>query len=159
MKYIKLFEYFNDKDIFENITEEDIYEELITTLDVNTDDLLDEDKYKRESKEIYDVFEELYKLVEINIYRAIKSKSIENIDLEDPGDYWSWSKESAISFSERVNKGNFLLKGKIKSQDVKWWNSIKSYIQFSHFHDPYESENELTVNSFEVYSITIEEIN
>lgn len=161
MKYVRLFEFFNNKDKFENITVEDVYEELINSSDVNLHDLFDEDvlQFRKESKEIYDIFEELYNLGEINIYRTIKCHTIEDIDLEDPGDYWSWYRESALSFSKRQSKGNFLLNGKIKSEDVKWWNSIKAYIHFSHYHDSYEAENELNVNSFAVYDIVIEKIN
>lgn len=82
----------------------------------------------------------------IPIYRCIKAKDIEHIDLEMHGESWSFEKQSALDFGSR-NGSNFLLSTFVNKQDVNWQGTIKAYTIFSGGYSD-EDENEIVVDGF-----------
>lgn len=94
------------------------------------------------AEHIKDLFDSLPSVVKI--YRSLKAKSQEDIDLEYPGESWSFDRESAINFGLR-NGSNFLLSAKIKKEDINWQGTIKAYVLFSGTHSE-DDENEIVVD-------------
>jgi hypothetical protein len=120
------------------------------------------DEYMFETKEkayqyaefVADVFNSFDN--EIEIYRCIIVNDISQIDYENPGEYWSFDRESAINFGKRAGSGILvLLTGKIKAIDVDWKKSVKTFICFSN-NGTDEDENELFVNEYKVYDVKTE---
>lgn len=102
------------------------------------------EKADQYAQDIIDLFTSLPN--PIPIYRCIKAKSIEDIDLEMPGESWSFEKQSAINFGRR-NGSNYLLSTTVNKQDVNWQGTIKAYTLFSGgFSD--EDEHEIVVDDW-----------
>ncbi len=80
----------------------------------------------------------------IPVFRCIKAKSENDIDLEMVGESWSYDKQSALNFGSR-NGSNFLLSAFINKENVNWQGTIKAYVLFSNnFSD--ENENEIVID-------------
>jgi len=93
----------------------------------------------------------------IPVYRAIKADSEEDIDLDDPGESWSFERESAIEFGSH-NFSNYLLTAEVSKQDVNWAGTIKAYAIFSGGYSS-EDENEIVIDDPEaIKNIRVEEI-
>ena len=82
----------------------------------------------------------------IPIYRSIyiSSGDDSDIDLENPGIYWSMYRDSAIQFGSHID-ANFLLSASIGHDDVDWSQTIKTYNEFSSG-DDIDDENEITIS-------------
>ncbi len=112
-----------------------------------------EEEYYFDSKEnaeqhadlIIDMFDSLPD--PIPVYRAISAKDRKDIDLEWPGESWSFDKNSATEFGSH-NGSNFLLSAKVKKEDVNWVGSIKAYTLFSGT-STVDDENEIVVDDQE----------
>lgn len=81
----------------------------------------------------------------IPVYRTVKVKDISEVDLENPGESWSYDKESALNFARNQAGGNVLLSGFIKAEHVNWKSTLKAYFEFSEGFDSYD-ENEITAD-------------
>ena len=79
----------------------------------------------------------------IPIFRAVKAKSTEDVDVENPGESWSFERISAVTFGSH-NDSNFLMTAKINKKDVDWNGTVRAYALFSGELTP-ESENEIVV--------------
>lgn len=165
MKHIKIYESwtpkFNRQTIFDAIEWRDNNRDLYPGYSDEEQDFTDE--YYFETKEAAEQYaDELIDLFDslpdpIPVYRAIKAKSREDIDMEYLGESWSFDRASAISFGSR-NGSNFLLSAEVSKEDVNWAGTIKVYTQFSgSFTD--EDENEIVIDDQEaIKNIKIEEI-
>jgi len=93
----------------------------------------------------------------IPIFRAISATNEEQIDKENPGIYWSFEKDNAITFGKR-NGSNFLLSGTIASKYVDWEETIRAYVINSDLTDG-DSEFEINVkDDTKINIIKIEKI-
>lgn len=81
----------------------------------------------------------------IPIYRSvyISSGNESDIDLDDPGIYWSMYKDSAIQFGSHID-ANFLMSAEVDHSGVDWSQTIKTYNEFSGG-DDIDDENEITI--------------
>lgn len=91
---------------------------------------------------VIDVFDSLPN--PIPLYRSIKAESEDKIDMEWPGESWSFDRDSAVNFGSR-NGSNFLLTAKVMKEDVNWAGTIKAYMLFSGGYTD-EDENEIVVD-------------
>ena len=80
---------------------------------------------------------------QVPVYRAIYAPNEKAIDLINPGEHWSWDRQSAINFGLRGG-GNYLLSAVVDSSGVDWLASIRVYIDFSQ-HYSNEDEHELVI--------------
>lgn len=92
--------------------------------------------------ELIDIFDSLPD--PIPLYRAIKAKSEADIDIEFPGESWSYDRDSAYEFGMH-NGSNFMLTAKVNKKDVNWAGTIKAYVLFSGGMTN-EDENEIVVD-------------
>lgn len=67
----------------------------------------------------------------IPIYRVMGVKDLKDIDYDDLGASWSYSKDSALGFGQRYNLYSVLLSGLIEKKHVAWQSTLKSYVQHS----------------------------
>lgn len=95
----------------------------------------------RHAQFIIDVFDSLPN--PIKIYRTLSVSNINNINLEYPGESWSFSKESALQFGSHIN-ANVLLSAFVKKEDVDWKSTIDLFIMFSGNMDV-DDENEINI--------------
>jgi len=101
--------------------------------------------------DLFDSFPE-----EFPIYRSIKVKSIEDIDMDYLGESWSFDLESARNFGFQ-NGSNIILSAIINSNNVNWEESLKRYLIFSP--GDFDDENEIVVNNTnKLKNITINKI-
>ena len=166
MRYIKYFKenfewkQLNIEDIFDCIDYFDSYKDLYPGYSEDrdfTNEYMFDTKEKAilYANEILNIFNNFPPIVDV--YRSIYAKNKSDIDLEYTGDHWSFDRESAINFAKNHAHGNYLLIGKIKAEDIDWKTSVKNFTRMSQNYDEYD-ENELVVNGFKVFNITIEDI-
>ena len=166
MRYIKYFKenfewkQLNIEDIFDCIDYFDSYKDLYPGYSEDrdfTNEYMFDTKEKAilYANEILNIFNNFPPIVDV--YRSIYAKNKSDIDLEYTGDHWSFDRESAINFAKNHAHGNYLLIGKIKAEDIDWKTSVKNFTRMSQNCDEYD-ENELVVNGFKVFNITIEDI-
>jgi GTPase Era involved in 16S rRNA processing len=98
----------------------------------------------KEAQFIIELFDELPD--PMPLYRTVCLNSKEDIDLENPGDHWSFNKKSAIQFSSINLRGKhiFLLSCEAKKSNIAWVNTISKYMEFSG-EGFGESENEIII--------------
>lgn len=107
--------------------------------------------YMFKSKEhLMDEIEQMFYIFDnlpdpIPIYRTIKVDSVNDINLDNLGDSWSYNKKSALNFAKNHNWGNVLLSGKVKKDFVDWKQTIKSYLLFTMGQYGNESEDEISL--------------
>lgn len=170
VKHIVLFEnwkhLFNHDLVWDNMEydEKDLYPGYSISYFPNVDSEEDDDFYF-ETKEIAEEYaDEILGLFEalpdpIPIYRTIKVGDIADIDLEYPGESWSFEKTSALNFGRHNIGANYLLSAKISKEDVNWKKTIKAYLDFSGGMVE-DDENEIVVDDQEkIQDIVIEQIN
>lgn len=150
------------EDVFNLIQYHDSYRDLYPNY--SNDENEYEEDYFFQSKEIaYDDVNETLNFFNslpnpIPIYRAIKVKSMDDIDFDYLGDSWSFDKDSAINFAHNNNLGNVLISGKTKFNNVDWTNTLSLFYLFSKGFDGYE-ENEINViNPDEIFDVNVEKI-
>lgn len=132
---------------------------------MNTEDANSDDDYfypnkqiaQREIKSLLSFFKGLK--TPVPIYRTIKAKSVEDIDIEYPGESWSWDKDSALNFGrQNVVGANFLLIAEIDKKYINWEATFRRYFKFSNSLSG-EEENELVVDKeSQIKNIKIEKI-
>ena len=94
----------------------------------------------KQAEYILDVFSSLPN--PIPIYRTIKVANVNDVELEYPGESWSFSRESALEFGSHAGN-NVLLSAFIDQTDVNWINTIDLFIIFS---GNFESDDENEIN-------------
>lgn len=67
----------------------------------------------------------------IPIWRSIHVKSPEDINLEMPGDSWSYNKEGAINFARNHALGNVLLHAMCPKDNVDWNETLNVHFLFT----------------------------
>jgi hypothetical protein len=80
----------------------------------------------------------------IPIYRTISVKKIEDIDIESPGESWSFSKDSAMEFGGH-KRSNVLLSATIDQNYVNWDKTVDLFLMFSVGMDA-DDENEINID-------------
>ena len=132
--------HFTVEDIWDTISWEDNYKDLFpgysdenSTMDMNDEYVYDTKESAIEAaNDIIDIFDSLPN--PIPIYRTLSADSVNDIDLEYAGDYWSFRKESAINFSRSAAvtwRNSFLLEGKIDKNLVNWKATLNAWQHFS----------------------------
>lgn len=165
MKHLKLYESwkpnFDRKTIWDAIEWEDNYKDLYPGYSDETSEFTDE--YYFDTKEqAEDYADNVIGILEglpdpIQVFRAIKADTVKDIDLEDPGESWSFERKSAIDFGSR-NMSNFLLSATVEKDDVNWAGTIKAYAIFSGSYTD-EDENEIVIDDVDkIKNIRIEKI-
>ncbi len=102
---------------------------------------------------IIDVFNSLPN--PIPIYRTIRVKDVKDVDVEYPGESWSFSKNSALEFGSHAGN-NVLLSTYVDYHNVNWEKTIDLFILFSGNMDS-DDENEINVlDETELKNIKIE---
>lgn len=127
-------------------TSRDLYPGFSQTENKFTDEYFFDTKKQADeyAKDLIDLFTSLPD--PIAIYRCIKAKSEHDIDLEMPGESWSYEKQSALNFGNR-NNSNFLLSAAVYKKDVNWQGTFKAYTLFSgNFSD--DDEHEIVVDDW-----------
>lgn len=137
--------------VFDSIPWQDNHKDLYPGYSEKPNEFTEE--YYFDSKEQADQFaEELIGILDglpdpIPLYRSIKAGREEDIDLEFPGESWSYDRDSAYNFG-RHNGSNFMLTAKVNKKDVNWMGTVKAYVLFSGgFTD--DDENEIVVDDAE----------
>lgn len=149
------------EDVFSMIEYHDSYKDLYPNYSVENE--YEEDYYYPTIQDAYNDVNETLEFFNtlpnpIQIYRSIKVKSMDDIQLDYLGDSWSFDKQSAINFAKNQGGGNILLIGKTKFDNVDWDKTVKLFYLFSRNYDGYD-ENEINIiNSDEVFDIKIEKI-
>ena len=147
--------------VFDSIPWHDNYLDLYPGYSpgADTNDRYDECYFEtRERAEGY--ADELIELLDglpdpIPVFRAIRAKSEEDIDKENLGESWSFSKDSAVNFGEH-NGSNFLMSAKVHKKDVNWMGTVKAYTLFSGGFSA-DDENEIVVDeSDKLFDLKIE---
>jgi len=126
------------KQILSWIEWHDIYRNLYPGYDNDSYINEYEDDYYFDTKEqaietvenIIGIFESLKSTPLIPIYRAMHVKSIDDLDMEFLGDFWSWELDSAKEFGSKVG-ANIIIHALTPPNNVDWDISIKSYLAYS----------------------------
>jgi hypothetical protein len=85
-------------------------------------------------------------------------KSLDDVNLDYLGDYWSYDKQAAINFANNQAQGNVLLIAKTNFDNVNWDVTVKSFYQFSREFDG-SDENEINIiDSDDVFDVKMEKI-
>ncbi len=119
------------------------------------DEVDDDGDYMYSSKEaLVDEIEKMFDTFDalpdpIPVFRTIRVDSESKIDLENPGDFWSFDKDSALNFADNHALGNYLLSGYVDKENVNWKQTFKSFTEFSINLDEY-TENEITISDWNV---------
>lgn len=95
------------------------------------------DSYANDVIDLFDSFPD-----EFPVYRSIKVKSEEDIDMDDLGESWSFDLESARRFGHG-NGSNILLSATVTRDNIDWYESMHRYLIFSP--GDYDDENEIVV--------------
>jgi hypothetical protein len=68
----------------------------------------------------------------VNLFRTVSCDSIDDIDLDRPGDCWSFNERSAIQFSKNNLRGSiFLIRCRTEKNNIDWISTISLYLEFS----------------------------
>jgi hypothetical protein len=155
---------FTQDDIFNSITNSfdfnsgwyDLYPGYIKPFDENEETMFStKEKAEQFANETADFFESIPN--PIPIFRALRANSIEDIELEYPGESWSLYRKNAIAFGSH-NGSNYLLSAFIQKQFVDWQETLNRFILFSMGGDG-DDEMEIVVeDETEIKNIKIEEI-
>jgi len=81
---------------------------------------------------------------EFPVYRSIKVKSEQDIDMDDLGESWSFDLESARNFGYG-NGSNIMLSAIVTRDNIDWYESMHRYLIFSP--GDYDDENEIVVRN------------
>jgi len=81
---------------------------------------------------------------EFPVYRSIKVKSEQDIDMDDLGESWSFDLESARNFGYG-NGSNIILSAIVTSDNIDWYESMHRYLIFSP--GDFDDENEIVVRN------------
>jgi len=127
------------------------------------DDGLDEDSFMFLSKEkALQYVDEVQSMMPdffdpVPVYRAVRAKSIEEVDLESPGTCWSFERFSALEFGVH-NGSNFLLLGEVAHSNIDWDMVLSNFVVFSGNFEA-DDENEIVViDDTEIFNLRVEEI-
>lgn len=90
-------------------------------------------------QEVIDIFEGLPN--PLKIYRAIRAKSVNDIDMEMLGISWTWDLNAAIEFGSH-NGSNFILEAETDGKNISLEEAVINYFDFSDIGN-YESEFEI----------------
>jgi hypothetical protein len=151
------------EDILSLIEHRDAYRNLYPGYDPFHDNTHEEDYYFRSKEEAYREVNELLDFFSslpepIPIYRTIKVKGINDIDLNYLGDSWSYSREGAINFAKNHAGGNYLLKATTLFSNVDWKETLRLHYQFSVGYDAYDEMELRILDPSEVDSLEIEQL-
>lgn len=80
---------------------------------------------------------------EFYVYRSIYANSKEGVDVEFPGEFWTINARTALNFGSH-SRGNFIMRGWVRKEDVDLEQSIRAYVEFSDLVN-YDSEFEITI--------------
>lgn len=72
------------------------------------------------------------------LYRAVAVEDGKDIDLVEPGHFWSFDQDAAYSFGEKSNCTH-MLRAKVKKKDIDQESTIKA-------NDMYKGEKEITID-------------
>jgi hypothetical protein len=122
-----------------------------------------EEHYMYDSKEkAYNVVGEILEFFNsldnpIPIFRVLEVNSKKDIDYSYLGESWSFSKKSAIEFSNRnLIKANVLLSALVYKKDVNWKQTLRAFFLFSDLYGS-ENEDEITIeNVSEIFDVKTE---
>lgn len=110
------------------------------------------EEFEEYAKDIIDLFDNFPN--EFPVYRSIKVKSNEDINMNDLGESWSFDLQSAKEFG-RHNGSNVILSAIVTNNNVNWYESLLRYLNFS-VGDDSDDENEIVINDTEqLKNITI----
>lgn len=150
------------EDVFDLIQWEDTYKNLFPYYSDYENEY--EDEYYFESKN--DAFADVNQTLDIfnslpdpiPIYRTIKVKSINDIDLDNLGESWSFDKDSAINFANNEGRGNYLLIAKTNFNNVDWEKTIELYYQFSKGNDSYDENEIYVMDNDNIFDLEIQKL-
>lgn len=163
MKHIKLFEHYlrapsesvhypklgmSTEDAFEFVDYRDSYCNLYPGYNDADADWTDE--YWMDSKEdayatVNDRLDVLESLPDvIPVYRTIAVKSLNDIDMDNLGECWSFEKHSALEFGVHA-RATVLMSGTIASEFIDWRTTVELHFQLSG-HGDSDDENEVRVD-------------
>jgi hypothetical protein len=156
------------EDVFGMLNKDGVYEDIYPGYEVNPEDYYNES----EPEFCYPDKETAYKEVAgaiqmfesmpdpIPIWRTIKVDSPEKINLEMPGDSWSYSKEGALNFAKNHALGNVLLHALCPKDNVNWPETLSDHFAFTEYNDiDGTAEEEIRVErEWELKNITWEMI-
>jgi len=109
-------------------------------------------KFNEYADEINDLFNSFPQ--KFPIYRSIRVKSIDDIDMEYLGESWSFDLESAKEFGSH-NGSNIMLSAIVNENNVNWLETLSRYFLFS-VGDTIEDENEIVViETNELENVTV----
>lgn len=137
------------EDVFEMIDHRDAFKNLYPGYSIYHDSEYSEDYYFRSKEEAYREVNELLDFFSsmkepIPVYRTIRVKTIDDIDLNYLGDSWSYSRDGAINFAKNHAGGNVLLSATTTFSNVDWKETLRLHYQFSDSMDIYD-EMELRI--------------
>jgi len=110
------------------------------------------EEYANNVIKIFDSFPE-----EFPVYRSISVKSVDDINMDDLGESWSFDLQSAKEFGYH-NGSNIILSAIVTSDNVDWYESMHLYLRFTTGEDS-EDENEIVViDTDKLKNLTISKI-
>lgn len=137
------------EDVFPMIEYSDSHKNLFPDFDEFDSEYYD-DFYFESREEAYQEVNEILSTFEdmsdpIEIFRTIKVDDLDSIRYDDLGESWSFERTGAIQFANNHGRGNVLLIGKVKFEDVDWKKTLQLYFQFS-YRQYLDAENEIYVS-------------
>lgn len=146
-KYVLIKEENSENYPFDSI--QNMFKYAIENFDTEDDELSD---YEEERvMEYYDKYNEVKNKKNIQIYRAIWADSIDDIDFDDIGIFWSFEKSGAKPQNKKSGDQIFILTATVSPHQLDWESGFLSYFYYGE--DQWEAN--LGLNE----EITINEIN
>lgn len=153
------------EDVFEMLNLDEVYEDIYPGYEKDPSEYFDQENPDflypnkevayREVGDVISMFEEFPD--PIPIWRSIRVHSSDDINLEMPGDSWSYNKESAINFANTHALGNVLLHAMCPKDNVDWKETLNVYFLFTDGHFDGTAEEEIRVKrEWELENITWE---
>ena len=137
MKHLKLFENFNEVDLDYILSDNDrILDYAEEHLDIDYFSK-DDDIFIDRSYDLEYLYRDLKNKESVTIYRLIKSDSLETIDFNQIGIFWSFKRDGVGAYDFAVrnefnkdlkNPIDFILQAEVNVNDIDWKLLISSYL-------------------------------
>lgn len=86
----------------------------------------------KERIEVYmEEFKKISSFKEVEIYRALNLSSINDLNLNNIGEYWSFKKEGTGTYGAGSKLNTFLLTGKISPLSINWEIGFLNFMTYS----------------------------
>ena len=115
-------------------------------------------KFTEYAKDIINIFSSFPK--EFPIYRSMSLKSMNDINMENLGESWSFDLESAKQFAYHNNWNGIkiILSAIVNSDNINWYESMYRYLRFTTGYDELDENEIVVIDTNRLKNVTISKI-